>query len=108
MLTLSGCEKIFNFFDNSPQPHCKIACYSYNPLHAGYSIGQGIYVYGTITVPGKVEDHICRPKGYDHADISKEPYFTRLCGDHIKECGHSCWAGGDANNYETSYLPKKK
>ena len=84
---------------------CSITCFSYNgknafrvlpanPLPAG---SKPIYVKGRVMVPGKYDaNRICRPFGYETADISALTEFKDVCKVFIKTCREDkCWAGGN-------------
>ncbi len=51
-------------------PGCYLACYTKDKKRAVYSVGGGIYVAGQVRVPGKYQDRICRPTGFENADVS--------------------------------------
>lgn len=82
-------------------PGCYIACYSRQQDNSIYPVGGGMYVMGQVRVPGSYESRICRPKGYEQADISAEPKFKQLCHVSLPNTcnGDSCWAGGDTGGW---------
>jgi hypothetical protein len=94
-----GLKKVILPINNSYKqaPGCYIACYSKEKEGAIYPVGGGIFVMGQVRVPGSYQSRICRPKGYETADISAEDYFKKLCRKSLPNCktDTSCWAGGD-------------
>ncbi|ELR99180.1 toll/interleukin-1 receptor domain-containing protein [Gloeocapsa sp. PCC 73106] len=82
-------------------PGCYVACYSHTKEGSQYSVGGNIYVMGQIRVEGRYEGRICKPKGYETADISAEPKFKELCAEKLPEVcqDDSCWAGGDTGGF---------
>lgn len=81
-------------------PGCYLACYSRDRTGAVYSVGGGIQVMGQVRVPGRYQGRICRPEGYEKADISALGKFKSLCNGAISSCKDSgCWAGGDTGGW---------
>lgn len=84
---------------------CKITCFSHNAKNAAYSLpanalpagSKSIYVKGSLMVPGKYDgQRICRPFGYETADISALTEFRGVCQVFVSACRDgSCWAGGN-------------
>lgn len=85
-----------NVFTGSPG--CYLACYTKDKASAVYSVGGGIYVAGQVRVSGKYQDRICRPRGFEKADVSAAQRFKDLCAKHISGCKR-CWAGGDTGGW---------
>lgn len=85
-----------NVFKGSPG--CYLACYTRNKASSIYSVGGGIYVAGQVRVSGKYQDRVCRPKGFETADVSAAQKFKDLCAKHIAGC-KGCWAGGDTGGW---------
>jgi|GEM_PF-1545238 len=81
-------------------PGCYIAAYSHNEEDSVYGVGGDIFVMGQVRVPGRYEGRICRPKGYETADISALPEFKELLRRSLPACKDgSCWAGGDTGGW---------
>lgn len=78
---------------------CRITCFSHNAKSALYPLhqaGKPIYVKGSVMVPGtRNARNICRPFGYEKADISALSEFKDICKVFVKSCGNNCWAGGN-------------
>jgi len=75
-------------------PGCYVACYKRTADNAVYPMGQ-YYVAGQVRVDGSYQARICRPHGYETADISADAGFTEQCTQNISPaCSDgSCWAG---------------
>lgn len=92
---------------------CYVACYSHE---AGvYDVGE-FGVHGLVRVPGAYpvsvasnfpDDRVCRPRGFERADISALRAFKELCNRNIPSCHGGCWAGGDTGGFfdRPSYRP---
>ncbi len=85
-------------------PACYVACYSNNKQDSVYYVGtsdnKNIYFHGLVLVGGKYSGDICKPTGYENADISADSSFKKLCNDKIGSCkGTECWAGGDTGGF---------
>lgn len=78
-------------------PGCYLACYTKDKQNSVYSVGGGIYVAGQVRVPGKYVNRVCRPSGFETADVSAEQKFKDLCRK-IQGC-KDCWAGGDTGGW---------
>lgn len=83
------------------EPGCYVACYSHQEEGSIYSVGDGIYVMGQVRVPGSYVGRICRPQGYESADISAETQFKELCVRNLPNVckGNSYWVGGDTGGW---------
>lgn len=90
-------EKVFptaNVFRG--KPGCYLACYS---RQGGvYSVGGGIFAAGQIRVEGRYVNRICRPRGFEEADVSAVESFKKLCNAKVPGC-KDCWAGGDTGGW---------
>ncbi len=84
-----------NLFTDAPG--CYLACYTRDKNRSVYSVGGGIYVAGQVRVSGKYENRICRPSGFETADVSALQKFKDLCRK-IEGC-QDCWAGGDTGGW---------
>ncbi len=83
------------------EPGCYVACYSHQKDGSIYSVGDGIYVMGQVRASGSYVGRICRPQGYESANISAEPQLRELCTRNLLHVckGNSCWAGGDTGGW---------
>jgi len=80
--------------------NCNIACYSHKSSLSRWPVGDGIYTQGEVAVDGSYDQWgICRPAGYEAADISKEEHFMILCAAKVPNCNKGdCWAGGETGH----------
>ncbi len=81
---------------------CYVACYSREAADSTFAVGEGIYVKGQVRVKGGYdEQNICRPEGYEAADISAMKEFGDKCRVYLSSCDASsdCWAGGDTGGW---------
>jgi hypothetical protein len=81
---------------------CYIACYTKDSENWVYAVSDEIGVMGMVRVQGYYEQggSVCRPKGFETADISALASFKDLCDNNLNNCqDQSCWAGGDTRGF---------
>jgi hypothetical protein len=85
--------------DYTANPGCYVACYSRTQESSVYAATRDIFVNGQVRVPGTYEGRICKPTGYEAADLSRESHFADVCAK-ISTCkDKKCWAGGDTGGW---------
>ena len=80
-------------------PGCYVACYTHDQSLGVYSVGGGIYVAGQYRTQGRYESRVCKPEGFERADISASDEFKRQCTAYVQGCNGKCWAGGDTGGW---------
>ncbi len=81
-------------------PGCYVACYSRTAYPASLG-GDEIYALGQVRVPGKYREGICVPTDYKNKDLSKEEFFSEICGQAFPDLclDNSCWADGNSGRW---------
>jgi hypothetical protein len=73
---------------------CYIAVYSHDRYRSAYSVGNNIYVVGSIRVQGYYQGTVCQPKGYEGRDISTSLDMQAMTNRYFPGRKGGTWPGG--------------
>ena len=79
---------------------CYLACYSNDDTDAVYPVAENIFVKGQYRIEGTYEENICRPLGFETANLADLEQFKSYCTENVPSCsGGGCWSGGDTGGW---------